>query len=87
MRYQQGTVQLWVKPLADGSRAVAILNQGTTAGAISFAGSTIGLRGHRFTVLDVWQHRTFRPSGLRFSVPATSALLLRISRRDGTKRS
>ncbi|HET9719745.1 MAG TPA: glycoside hydrolase family 27 protein [Solirubrobacteraceae bacterium] len=79
--YQRGDLQLWVKPLADGSRAVAVLNQGTTPGSISFGGQMIGLAGQQFTVHEIWQHQILRAAGtMRFRVPATSALLLRISR-------
>jgi alpha-galactosidase len=82
--YQDGNLQLWVKPLADGSRAVAVLNQGTTPGSISFTGRTIGLRGRRVTVREIWQRRTFQTRAMRFQVPGTSALLLRITpRRKG----
>jgi alpha-galactosidase len=78
--YQQGNLQLWVKPLADGARAVAVLNRGTTPGSISFSGRRIGLAGHRFTVREIWHHLRFTARTMRFQVPGTSALLLRISR-------
>jgi alpha-galactosidase len=77
--YHQGSIQLWVRPLADGSRAVAVLNQATRPGAISFSGHSIGLAGQRFTVREIWQHRTLRTGTMRFQVPATSALLLRVT--------
>jgi alpha-galactosidase len=77
--YKEGNLQLWVRPLADGSRAVAVLNQATTPGSISFTGRRIGLKGRRFTVREIWQRRTFRAGAMRFKVPGTSALLLRIT--------
>lgn len=79
VRYHRGNLQVWVKPLADGSRGVVVLNQGTTPGSISFGGQRIGLAGARFTVREIWQHRILRVTGtMHFRVPATSALLLRI---------
>lgn len=78
---RRGNLQVWVKPLADGSRAVAVLNRGTTRGSISFRGSTIHLAGRSFQVRNIWARRSFRATGsMRFRLPATSALLLRISR-------
>jgi alpha-galactosidase len=78
---RRGDMQLWVKPLADGSRAVGVLNRGTTPGRISFRGSAVRLLGRSCEVRNIWSHRTFRVTGpMSFRVPATSALLLRISR-------
>jgi alpha-galactosidase len=78
--YRRGSVQVWAKPLAHGSRAVAVLNRGLTPGAITFSASRIGLAGQSFRVLDIWHHRTSRRARtMRFRVPPTSALLLRVS--------
>lgn len=48
--------QVYIKPLADGSHAVAILNPSDKAQHISLNFATIGLNG-KYTVRDVWQHR------------------------------
>ena len=50
------TQQVFVKPLADGSHAVAILNPSDAAQRVSLNFSTVGLNG-KYTVRDVWQHR------------------------------
>ncbi len=79
--YHRKRVQVWVKPLADGSRAVAILNRGTTPGHIALTGHMIGLTGHRWAVRNVWRHRTRSVRGpMRFRLGPTSAFLLRISK-------
>jgi alpha-galactosidase len=79
--YRRGNLQIWVKPLSDGSRAVAILNRGATPGTISFTGKRVGLAASNLSLANVWRHRTVRVSGpLRFRVRGTSAVLLRISR-------
>ena len=48
--------QVFVRPLADGSHAVAILNCGDKALNLSVSFKQLGLNG-LYTVRDVWQHR------------------------------
>ena len=48
--------QVYIKPLADGSHAVAILNPSDEAQRISLNFASLGLNG-KYTVRDVWQHR------------------------------
>lgn len=48
--------QLYVKPLADGSHAVAVLNTADKAQTITADFASMGIEG-RQTVRDVWQHR------------------------------
>lgn len=48
--------QVFVRPLANGSHAVAILNSGDKAQRLSVLFKQLGLTG-KYTVRDVWQHR------------------------------
>ncbi len=48
--------QVYVRPLADGSHAVAILNCGDKALDLSVPFKQLGLTG-KYSVRDVWQHR------------------------------
>ncbi len=48
--------QVFVRPLANGSHAVAILNSGDKAKRLSVSFKQLGLTG-KYTVRDVWQHR------------------------------
>lgn len=48
--------QVFVRPLANGSHAVAILNSGDKAQKLSVSFKQLGLTG-KYTVRDVWQHR------------------------------
>ena len=48
--------QVFVRPLANGSHAVAILNSGDKAQRLSISFKQLGLTG-KYTVRDVWQHR------------------------------
>ena len=49
-------VQVWSKPLADGSRAVALLNRSTSPTKITAYLSRVGLRSDSATVRDLWAH-------------------------------
>lgn len=48
--------QVFVRPLANGSHAVAILNSGDKAQRLSVSFKQLGFTG-KYTVRDVWQHR------------------------------
>jgi len=51
-----GPQEVWVKPLADGSRAVVLFNRGTEAGDIGVAFDEIGLApGGKALVRDLWK--------------------------------
>ncbi len=78
---QQGDGQVWVKPLSNGDRAVALLNRGSTPALIATDASAIGLPPSRYyEVQDVWQGATASTTGgIAASVPPSSALLYRVS--------
>ena len=76
----QGTGQVWVKPLADGSRAVALLNRGPVALRIETSAAAIGSGARRYVVRDLWGHRTSATSGpLKAEVGRDSTVLLRVA--------
>jgi alpha-galactosidase len=75
-----GAGQVWVRPLADGSRAVALLNRGSSATRIQTSASSIGIGGaRRYELRDVWRH-TWRTSrgGVSAQVGPQSTVLLRV---------
>ncbi|HEX4110742.1 MAG TPA: glycoside hydrolase family 27 protein [Solirubrobacteraceae bacterium] len=76
-----GSSQVWVKPLSDGSRAVALLNRGSAAAQITASAVAVGLpRAGRYDVRDVWAHRTTTTTGtLTALVPGDGTDLLRVS--------
>ncbi len=78
---QQGAGQVWVKPLSNGDRAVALLNRGSADAQITTAASAIGLPVTRYyQIHDVWQGTTTTDTGLISAVvPASSAVLYRVS--------
>jgi alpha-galactosidase len=56
---REGDVDVWIKKLADGGMAVALLNRGTNAGNISVTRSELGLaEGKAMSVRDLWQHQS-----------------------------
>jgi alpha-galactosidase len=77
-----GNGQVWVKPLANGDRAVALLNRGTTALKISTDARSIGMaHATSYGLRDLWQHSTTETAGrITASVPPHSAVLYRVSR-------
>jgi alpha-galactosidase len=51
-----GPQEVWMKPLADGSRAVILFNRGTEAGDVSVSWEDIGLApGGKVLVRDLWK--------------------------------
>ncbi len=61
---RQGTIvqaspselQVWVKPLADGSRAVLLFNRASVPSTISANWGRVGLKTRRARVRDLWAH-------------------------------
>jgi alpha-galactosidase len=79
-----GATETWVKPLADGSRAVVLLNRGDNTAQLSTTAAAVGLTGRRFSVDDVWGKTTSESAGmLRASVPAHGTALLIVSGKPG----
>jgi alpha-galactosidase len=88
---QQGTLlategegQVWVKPLRDGSKALALLNRGPTPIRLETSAAALGLApSARYRVRDVWARTTRATSGaIAAEVPGESAELLRVSASD-----
>jgi alpha-galactosidase len=72
----------WVlsKPLADGSRAVALFNSTDSPITISTTASAIGLRGSAFDIRDVWTGtRSTTSGGISELVPPHATALFRIA--------
>jgi alpha-galactosidase len=77
----QGDGQVWVKPLANGDRAVALLNRGATPLTISTDAQAVGMgQASRYSLHDLWRHSTAETAGkIVASVGAHEAVLYRIS--------
>ncbi|HEY2767133.1 MAG TPA: glycoside hydrolase family 27 protein [Solirubrobacteraceae bacterium] len=81
----QGNAQVWVKPLSDGSRAVALLNRGSSSARISTTTTAIGMPpAGAYTLRNVWTGTASRlgsPGTIAASVPAYSTALVRVAAR------
>jgi hypothetical protein len=77
----EGSAQVWVKPLVDGSRAVALLNRSSHAVTIATSASAVGLpAAGSYALRNTWTHRSSVSHGaIRASVPADGTVLLRVS--------
>jgi alpha-galactosidase len=78
-----GNGEVWVKPLLGGSRAIALLNRGSSPIDIQTSAGASGLPSAAiYTVRNVWTHTTSSTVGaIRAVVPGDSTLLLRVSAR------
>jgi alpha-galactosidase len=79
--WQQDRLEVWAKPLADGTTAVALFNRGLQAATVSARWSDIGVTS-RQPVRDLWQQRDLGTFADRFStrVPAHGAVLVKVGR-------
>lgn len=76
-----GRGQVWVKPLANGNRAVAFLNRGTTTMTVQANAAGIGLLAtSSYTVSNLWTGTHTTTSGdLSATVPPGSAALYEVA--------
>jgi len=52
-----GELEVWVKPMSNGDRAVVLLNRGATAARLTASMQEIGVSGARPGARDLWTHR------------------------------
>jgi len=78
---QTGSAQVWVKPLAGGARAVALLNTGSTTQPISTSASAVGMpRASRYSLVDLWTNQTSQTkSSISATVPPHGVVLYKVS--------
>ena len=78
---QIGSGQVWVKPLASGNRAVALLNRGSRAIRITTSASTIRItRAARYQIKNLWTRTTVTTTGkISARVPPHAAVLYRVT--------
>ncbi len=77
----EGAAQVWVKPLADGARAVALLNRGPAPAWIATSASAIGMpAAPLYAVRDLWRHSSAASTGpIAAEVPHDGTAVLRIA--------
>jgi hypothetical protein len=77
-----GDVQVWVKELHDGSRAVGLFNLGEDSAAYLLNLKSVGLEGP-FAVRDIWRQKDLEPAAggtIASRIPAHGVVLLKLSR-------
>ncbi len=79
-QYENGKLQVWVKPLKDGSKAVALLNRDTASRQIVVNWSDLGILG-KWLVRDLWKHADKGRLTSQYSaeVPPHGTVLLKAS--------
>jgi len=77
---QNGDLEIWVRELAGGAKAVGLFNRGSDAAAMRLRWSEIGLTG-KPRVRDLWAHRDIAPEAPEFAatVPAHGVVMLRVN--------
>jgi alpha-galactosidase len=79
-----GTTETWVKRLADGSRAVVLLNRGDSAKTLTTTAKAVGLSGSRFTLKNAWTNSVTESAGtISAAVPAHGTALFRVAPATG----
>ena len=78
---RNGLLQVWMKPLADGSRAVALLNRSEQPAEIGIGLKRLGLTAASARVRDIWAHADRDPVTDRVlaTVPAHGVVMLRVT--------
>jgi alpha-galactosidase len=77
--YRNGDCQILVKPLADTSTAVCVLNRGIRNQTIIATSSMLGLSSHRMAVHNVWRQTTQTMPAISVALAPTSCYLFTVS--------
>ncbi|MEO6982648.1 MAG: glycoside hydrolase family 27 protein, partial [Edaphobacter sp.] len=64
---QQGPLEIWMKPLADGTKAVAMFNLDWGEMPVTFRFTDIGMTG-KHAVRDLWSHKDLGTFDQKFTV-------------------
>ncbi|HEX6803983.1 MAG TPA: glycoside hydrolase family 27 protein [Terriglobales bacterium] len=68
--WKDGDLEIWSKPMRDGSRAVVLLNRGESPHEIPLSWEQIGYPAHlSAAVRDLWTHRDLGKFSGKFSAP------------------
>jgi len=70
---KEGDLEVWAKPLKDGSRAVILFNRGSSEQNITVTWEEIGYPDHlTAAVRDLWQHKDYPEAKGKFSATVAS---------------
>jgi alpha-galactosidase len=76
-----GNLDMWVKPLADGSVAVGVVNMGATEATADVKASELGLGRQVKSARDLWTHTSvaFHDGEYTAKIPSHGVLMLRVT--------
>jgi alpha-galactosidase len=77
---KEGAVEIWSKPLADGSVALALFNRGDASAKMDARAADAGF-GAITAARDLWRGEAVSADALSFDVPAHGAVMLRVQGR------
>lgn len=82
--WKEGRLEVWSRPLHDGTRAVGLFNRGLRPYEVTVRFEDIGLAGAQ-PVRDIWQHKELGEFTGRFTieVPRHGAVMVRVGRPGG----
>jgi alpha-galactosidase len=77
-------IEIWSKPLHDGSRAIAVFNRNETEQTVQLTWKELGLTAKPAALRDLWKHCDLTPAadGCSASIAAHGVLLLRVKYRS-----
>jgi alpha-galactosidase len=77
---QRDSIEIWARPLHDGSRAIGVFNRNDAERTVQFTWKELGLSAKPKALRDLWQHRDLEPTadGYAASILAHDVLLLRV---------
>jgi alpha-galactosidase len=76
--WQQGTNEIWVKPLSGGATAVAAFNRGDAASNVQVKWEDIGLKG-KHSARDLWLHKDAPAAAeLTAEIPSHGVMMMRV---------
>jgi len=80
---QQGTIEVWTRPLSDGTTAVALFNRGEIEQNVNVRWEELQLRNVR-SVRDLWRKSNVGnlPEGYEGTLPVHGAVLLKVAVAD-----
>ncbi|HEY5220202.1 MAG TPA: hypothetical protein VIJ16_10360, partial [Gemmatimonadaceae bacterium] len=74
-------LQVWMKPLADGSKAVVLFNRASVPSPMTANWGAIGIKTKQARVRDLWAHKDLGTIDDRYTatVPSHGVVMLRVT--------
>ncbi len=69
--WQSGDVEIWVRELSGGARAVGIFNRGPALKEVTVRWSEIGIKKNPKRILDLWKKQDLKLSGPEYTTPVS----------------